>query len=120
MTALWPVADRRRAWRWAFLGSLVVQAVAVYAPSAPGAGELHGIDKVVHVTVFAVPAVAGLMAGLRPSWLLALLAVHAPVSELVQHVALPHRDGDLGDVAADLLGVGLGAIAVHLWRRRRA
>ena len=111
--------DRARRWRLLFIASLVVQVAVVYAPSAPGAGELHGIDKVVHVAVFALPAASGLMAGLRPSWLLCLLALHAPVSELLQHVALPHRDGDVGDVLADLTGVVAGAAGVHVWRRRR-
>ena len=113
------VRDRARAWRVLLVVSLVVQAVVVYAPSTPSAGELHGLDKVVHASVFAAPAVAGLMAGLRPRWLLALLAVHAPLSEVVQHVVLPHRDGDAGDALADLVGVVLGAAVVHQWRRPR-
>ena len=39
-----------------------------------------------------------------------LLAVcaYAPLSEVVQAVALPYRSGDLTDVVADLLGVALG------------
>ena len=111
-----PPAVRR--WRLLFVAAVLVQLVVVYAPSAPSTGELHGIDKVVHAGVFAAPVVAGLMAGLRPRWVVLLLALHAPLSELAQHVALPHRDGDVGDALADLLGVALGLAAFHLWRPR--
>jgi len=106
-------------WRLAFVLSLLVQAVVLYAPSGPPAGELHGIDKLVHLGVFALPVAAGLLGGLPARWVVVPLALHAPVSELVQHYFLPHRDGDVLDALADLGGVGLGALAAGLWRRPR-
>ena len=48
-----------------------------------------------------------LLAGLPRRWVLALLALHAPVSEVVQATLLPSRDGDVWDAVADLTGVGL-------------
>jgi hypothetical protein len=52
------------------------------------------------------------------AWLAGLLAVHAVSSELVQHWLLANRSGDPADVAADLLGVGLGlAVAWKLAAR---
>jgi hypothetical protein len=39
-----------------------------------------------------------------PGWLLALIARHAPASELVQHYLMSHRDGDVLDAAADSPG----------------
>ena len=46
-------------------------------------------------------------------------AVHAPLSELVQHFLLPGRSGDPWDAVLDLVGVGVGAVAL-LVRARRA
>ncbi|MFX4286023.1 VanZ family protein [Janibacter sp. G349] len=102
------------------VAALALQVAVLYAPEAPGPPSPipHG-DKAVHALVFALPVlVAGL--GRRGWWpLVALLcALHAPVSEIIQHVVLPHRSGDSGDVAADLAGVGAASIGVLLVVRR--
>ena len=52
------------------------------------------------------PRWRGLLAGLRPAYLVGLLALHAPVSELVQHYLLPNRSGDPWDAVADLVRGG--------------
>ncbi|KRE37737.1 hypothetical protein ASG73_08815 [Janibacter sp. Soil728] len=100
--------------------AVVVQLVVLYAPDAPGPpSPIPHSDKVIHALVFALPVlVAGL--GGRVWWPAAavLCAVHAPVSEVIQHVALPHRSGDSWDVLADLVGVGLSSIGVLLVVRR--
>ena len=103
----------------AFGVALVVQLIAVYAPSGVGGPEITGLDKVVHVLIFAAPVVTGLKAGIGARWVLGALALHAPVSELIQHFALPHRDGDVFDALADLGGVALGALAAVVWSRRQ-
>ena len=41
-----------------------------------------------------------------------VFAIHAPVSELVQHFLLPGRSGDGWDVVLDLVGVAVGAAAL--------
>jgi hypothetical protein len=69
--------------------------------------------------IFAVPALSGLMVGMRARWLLGILAVQAPISELIQHFLLPHRGGDVFDVMADLGGVLIGGLAYVVWRRRQ-
>lgn len=102
--------------------AVVLQLVALYAPDAPGSssGIPYG-DKVVHAVVFALPV---LVAGIgRRSWwpVVAVLgAVHAPMSEVIQHALLPQRSGDPWDVVADLVGLGLASIGV-VWvvRQRR-
>ena len=69
--------------------------------------------------VFALPVlVAGL--GRRGWWhvVVALCAVHAPVSEIIQHAALAQRSGDPWDVAADLAGTAMAAIGVLFVVRR--
>jgi VanZ family protein len=106
-------------WRLAFGIALAVQLIAVYAPVGPGGPEITGLDKVVHILIFFAPALAALMMGIRARWALGILALHAPVSELIQHFALPQRDGDVFDVMADLMGVVLGGLAYMVWSRRQ-
>ena len=106
-------------WRLAFGVALVVQLIAVYAPDGPGGPEINGFDKVIHVFIFAAPALAALMVGIRARWALGILVVHAPVSELIQHFVLAQRDGDVFDVLADLGGIVLGALAYVVWTRRQ-
>lgn len=106
-------------WRWALGVALAVQLIVVYAPDAPGGPQIIGLDKVIHMSIFAVPALAGLMVGIRARWALGILAVHAPISELIQHFVIPHRNGDVLDVMADLGGVMLGGLAYMVWNRRQ-
>lgn len=97
----------------------VVQLVLLYSPSGGGAAPFPNFDKLVHCTIFALPVFFALLARL-PRWpVLAIVALHAPVSELIQWQLLPHRSGDPRDVVADLVGVTLGALAAHLAARRR-
>ena len=105
-------------WRLVFGVALAVQLIVVYAPSGPSGPEINGVDKVVHALIFFGPAFAALMMGIRARWALGILLLHAPVSELIQAVGLPHRDGDVFDVMADLTGVALGGLAYMVWKRR--
>ena len=98
---------------------MVMQLIAVYLSGGPPGPAINGLDKVVHVFIFAAPAFAALMAGIRIRWAVGILAVHAPVSELIQHFGLPHRSGDVLDVMADLGGVVLGGCAYMVWTRRQ-
>jgi len=109
----------RRLWRWAFGVAVVVQLVVLYAPRAPEGLQVNGFDKVIHLSIFAAPALAALIVGIRARWALGILAVHAPISELIQHFALPHRSGDAFDAIADLSGVLLGGLAYLVWKRRQ-
>lgn len=105
--------------------SVAVAGVAVglnlavlYAPRAPAVatGGLP-VDKLVHVVVFALPTVALARAGVPRAWSVGLMALHAPISEAIQHNLLSDRSGELGDIVADLVGVGIGAAI--LWRPGR-
>ncbi len=109
--------------RWLFAGAVVVQLVVLYAPRAPSTDGLPGVDKLVHLAVFAAVAWTGRLAGVPRGRLAALLLAHAVVSELLQAAVLPHRSGDPLDAVADAAGVLLGlALAGRLgrWRETRA
>lgn len=106
-------------WRWAFGVAVSVQLVALYAPDASGGPQVAGLDKLVHITIFAAPAFAALMVGIRARWALGILAMHALTSELIQHVALSRRSGDVFDAMADVVGVLLGGLAYLVWSRRQ-
>lgn len=106
-------ADRR----WSYLPVLVavvLQLVLLYAPSGGGVSPFPNFDKLVHSAIFALPTFFALLARLPRVPVIAVLALHAPVSELIQWSLLPNRSGDPWDVVADLVGVTLGAVAAHL------
>jgi hypothetical protein len=71
---------------------------------------------VVHAVIFGMVLGAAARARLPILPVGVLLAVHAVVSELVQHYLLAGRSGDPTDSIADLAGVAI--VAVFLWRRR--
>ena len=123
-TTVGSLTDRpNRLWPAAFLAALAVHLVVLYSPKAVGGPPITGIDKVTHVLIFAAPALALLMAGISGPgrrWALGILALHAPVSELIQHLALPSRSGDLYDVVADLGGVALAATVYVVWSHRQS
>lgn len=102
-----------------FLLLLTVQLVALYWPRVAVEQPFSWADKAAHALLFGAPAAAGLLARLRPAYVLGLLAAHAPVSEVVQHSVLPHRTGDPLDALADLVGVGLGGAVGVVWARLR-
>jgi VanZ family protein len=113
--------DSGRALRRAvFAGCLALQLVVLYWPRTPSESGLPYVDKLIHFTVFALVVVTAVRAGLPRLPVFAVLALHAPVSELIQHYVLPHRDGDWTDATADLVGVAAGVLIVTFTSRRRA
>jgi uncharacterized membrane protein HdeD (DUF308 family) len=99
--------------------AVVVQLLVLYWPVVTVEGPVSWTDKVVHLLVFAVPtyAVGRALGSVRTAVL--VFAVHAPVSELVQHFALPGRSGDPWDAAVDLVGVAIAAAALVVRRPAR-
>jgi hypothetical protein len=107
--------DRPRRWSYLpVLVAVVLQLVLLYAPSSGGVSPFPNFDKLVHSAMFALPVFFALLARLPRVPVIAVLALHAPVSELIQWTLLPNRSGDPWDVVADLVGVTLGAAAAHL------
>lgn len=113
-----PSALARAEWlrRLALLGLGVAVAAhlfVLYVPQPPGIPLFPGADKLVHAAIFAAPTFLALLAGFPPRAAVAVIAAHAPISEMVQHFFLSQRAGDVLDVLADLTGVVLGVIAVR-------
>jgi VanZ family protein len=98
---------------------VLLQLCVLYWPVVTVQGPVSWTDKVVHLLVFAVPTfMVGLASG--RVWTSALaFAVHAPVSELVQHILLPGRTGEVWDAVVDLVGVSLAVLALLVVGRRR-
>lgn len=111
---------RRPVVGWALLlVALAIQVRLLYAPDLAGPTLFSGADKVVHASLFGLPALIALLARLRPRVVLLLLAIHAPVSEVVQGTLLIHRTGDPWDAVADLVGVALALVVWALLPARR-
>jgi hypothetical protein len=97
---------------------VLVQLGVLYAPTSGGVAPFANFDKLVHMAVFLLPVLFALLARL-PLWpVVAVMALHAPVSEVVQATFLPHRSGDPWDALADLTGVALGVLAATATRTR--
>ena len=93
--------------------TVAAQFYGLYAPEAPGGLGFPHSDKVMHALLFAAPVFLALLLGLPPRPVVLVAALHAPLSELVQHYFLPGRTGDSLDITADLVGVVLGLVAAR-------
>ena len=92
---------------------------ALYWPVVTVSGPVSWTDKIVHAVLFAAPVLAAAAVLRRWRGPALVLAVHAPLSEWIQHALLPHRSGDPLDVVADLAGVALAAALARWWGSRR-
>lgn len=112
--------EGRAAWLL-FAVAVVANLVLLFWPRAPGTAGIPHLDKAVHLVSFAFVTWSGARAGLALRALVAVLAVHAVTSELIQHTLLPGRSGDPADVLADLAGVAGVALALGAasWRHGR-
>jgi len=101
------------------VAAVVTQLLVLYWPVVTVEGPVSWTDKVVHLLVFAVPtyAVGRALRSVRTA--VVIFAIHAPVSELVQHFLLPGRTGDVWDAVVDLIGVALGAVVLVVGPRLR-
>ena len=101
------------------VAAVVTQLLVLYWPVVTVEGPVSWTDKVVHLLVFAVPtyAVGRALRSVRTA--VVVFAIHAPVSELVQHFLLPGRTGDVWDAVVDLIGVALGAVVLVVGPRLR-
>lgn len=91
--------------------ALAAQAWALYSPGSPNpliTLPIPGLDKLVHLGLFAVPVWLFRRAGVRRRVVVPVAIAQVLVSEVVQSRWIPYRSGELGDAIADLAGIGLG------------
>jgi VanZ family protein len=115
------IRTRTRPWRWALLLLAVLIALLAVLPAPPKQMDL-GWDKLNHLAAFAALGLCAVFGwrssrAARLAVLLALLAFGGAI-ELVQ-LQVPNRSGEWGDLGADAIGIGIGALLALLWLRRR-
>jgi VanZ family protein len=98
----------------------VASVLVLFAPSGGAAPSVPGLDKAVHLALFAF--LAGTTrwrfgADLRP---LGAVAGYALASEVLQGALLRDRSGDPYDVVADVLGAVLGWVVAQQLLRAAA
>ncbi|MGO1481725.1 MAG: VanZ family protein [Brachybacterium sp.] len=106
-------------WRLGVLVLALVLNLGFYLPSLPEAtpgAEVPGLDKAVHLLVFALTVfAAGRVLAPRKrfpmGWVVIAALAHAGLIELVQLVVLAERSGDLADLLFDVVGIALGVAA---------
>ncbi|MGB3763674.1 MAG: VanZ family protein [Ornithinimicrobium sp.] len=109
---------RGRLLGWVALSALVVlQIYALYLAVPTAERQIPYVDKFVHMALFATPAAVA--AALRMRWFIGALVLHALVSEPLQAAVTRHRNEDVWDGVADLLGIAVGVAAVRQWRSDR-
>lgn len=103
----------------ALVVALVLQLAGIYSATMPGpSGGPPHLDKLGHLTAFAVPAALAWLLGAR--WLVVALVLHAFVSEPLQGWVAPLRRPDVWDAVANLVGVALGVAVARALVRRSA
>lgn len=102
---------------WPVTFALLVSVVVLFAPASGLPTALSGADKLVHLALFTLLAVAARFAGTAAWAVLALLAAYAALSEVLQALLPIGRDGNVPDGLGDVAGVLLGVAAYAGVRR---
>jgi VanZ family protein len=98
--------------------AVLVSLAVLFAPGDDVPSAPPGVDKLVHLVLFAALALSGRWAGIRAAVLGALLVVYAGASEVVQGWLPLERSASVADWGADVAGVLLGLLlAAGLLRR---
>ncbi|MCW2572156.1 MAG: Conserved rane protein of unknown function [Frankiales bacterium] len=99
-------ADRRAT--VAFVAVVLLSVAVLFAPRAPSEHAIPNLDKVVHAGLFLLlAATTWWRFGAHRLGIIAVI-VYGGLSEVIQSVALPNRDGDIRDFCADAAGAVLG------------
>jgi VanZ family protein len=108
--------------RGTFAVVVLVSLAVLFAPQSDVPPAPPGVDKLVHLALFAGLALTGRWAGIGRRVLAAGLVVYAAVSEVVQGVTPLARTASVADWLADVVGVllGLGLWALLTRPRRPA
>ena len=104
--------------RGVFAVVVLASLAVLFAPADDVPSTPPGVDKLVHLLLFAALAVSGRWAGARAGVLGWLLVLYAAASEVVQGVSSLERSASVADWVADGAGVLLGLLA-WTWARQR-
>ncbi|MGY1749760.1 VanZ family protein [Modestobacter sp. SYSU DS0511] len=105
--------------RGVFAVAVLVSLAVLFAPPSGVPDSPPGVDKLVHLLLFAALAGSGRWAGIGGGVLAGALVLYAGVSELLQGTDLVGRNASVGDLLADVVGVALGLAAWTASTRRR-
>ena len=100
--------------RGVFAVVVLVSLAVLFAPADDVPSSPPGVDKLVHLLLFAALAASGRWAGARAGVLAGVLVLYAAVSEVVQVVSALGRSASVADWIADAVGVLVGLLA---WAR---
>ncbi|MCZ2806845.1 VanZ family protein [Modestobacter sp. VKM Ac-2983] len=106
--------------RGVFAVVVLVSLAVLFTPASGVPSAPAGVDKVVHVLLFAVLAVSGRWAGVGRGVLAVVLVVYASVSELLQSLPVLNRSTSVADLLADVAGVAVGLLIWDAVARSRA
>jgi hypothetical protein len=98
--------------RGVFAVVVLLSLAVLFAPASDVPSAPAGVDKLVHVGLFAALALSGRWSGIATRVLAPLLVVYAGVSELLQGLAVVDRSVSAADWVADVVGVLVG---LALW-----
>jgi membrane associated rhomboid family serine protease len=105
--------------RGAFAIAVLVSLAVLFAPADGVPVAPAGVDKVVHVVLFAVLALTGRWAGIGRSVLATVLVGYAAISEVLQGVTALERSASVADWAADVAGIVAGLVLWPVFASRR-
>ena len=105
--------------RGVFAVVVLVSLAVLFAPRDDVPSAPPGVDKLVHLLLFAALAGSGRWAGARAGVLGVLLVAYAAVSEVVQGMSALERSASVADWVADVVGVLAGLLA-WAWAARRS
>jgi hypothetical protein len=104
--------------RGVFAVAVLVSLAVLFAPADDVPASPPGVDKLVHLLLFAALAASGRWAGARAGVLGGLLVLYAAVSEVVQGLSALERSASVADWVADVAGVAAGLLG-WAWAARR-
>ena len=105
--------------RGVFAVIVLVSLAVLFAPADDVPSAPPGVDKVVHLLLFAALAGSGRWAGARAGVLGVLLVGYGALSEVVQGLSALERSASVADWIADVVGVLAGLLA-WTWAGRQA
>jgi hypothetical protein len=101
-----------------FAAVVLISLVVLFAPASATPSALPpGVDKAVHLLLFAALAWTGRWAGLPVPGLAVGLVAYAVGSEVLQGVLPIGRSPDPLDAVADTIGVAVGLVAARRFAR---